>query len=152
MNKAQLRLVKSVFRARDLYSSGGIKGVIARIIKFRNRVIYACDIGLTAKIPTDCIFHHSGLGVVIGNGVIMGNRCQIYSNVVIGSKELHGHGGANPIIGDDVVIGAGAIILGDIRVGNNAVIGAGSVVLKDVPENAMAAGNPAEIKSMQKRV
>ena len=66
---------------------------MVKLIKLKNRVMYACDIGITADIPIDCVFHHSGLGVVIGNGVKLGNMCQIYSNVVIGSKELHGYDG-----------------------------------------------------------
>ena len=89
------------------------KKILARLIKQKNRLIYSCDIGITAEIPVDCVFHHSGLGVVIGNGVKFGNQCQIYSNVVIGSKAIHGHNGANPVIGNRVVIGTGAIILGE---------------------------------------
>lgn len=112
--------------------------------------MYSCDIGITAYIPCDCVFHHSGLGVVIGNDVKMGNRCQIYSNVVIGAKDTHGHNGGNPIIGNDVIIGAGTIVLGNIVIGNNAIIAAGSVVLETIPDNAVVAGNPAEIKKYLK--
>ncbi len=149
MNKAQLKLVRSLQKARKLNSSGKIGKAVARLIKLWNRTIYACDIGITAEISDDCIFHHSGLGVVIGNSVKIGRGCQIYSNVVIGSKDIHGHNGANPVIGDYVIIGAGAIILGGITIGDNAVIGAGSVVLTDVPSNAVAVGNPAEIKRIK---
>ena len=74
-------------------------------------MIYSCDIGITAEIPNDCVFHHSALGVVIGNGVKMGNRCQIYSNVCIGVKGRKANDG-DPCIGNDVVIGTGSIILG----------------------------------------
>ncbi len=124
--------------------------VLAKLVKLKNRILYSCDIGITAQIPADCVFHHSGLGVVIGNGVKFGNQCQVYSNVVIGSKATHGQGGKNPVIGDRVIIGAGAIILGDIKIGNNALIAAGAVVLNDVPENVMVAGNPAAIKKTLK--
>lgn len=146
MNKAQLHLVKSIEKARKLNASGKLGRVLAKIIKLKNRVLYACDVGITAEIPIDCVFHHSGLGVVIGNDVQIGNRCQLYSNIVIGSKDTHGHSGANLVIGRDVIIGAGSIILGEITIGNNSIIAAGSVVLHDVPDNVMVAGNPAEIK------
>lgn len=108
-------------------------------------MIYSCDIGITAEIPNDCVFHHSALGVVIGNGVKMGNRCQIYSNVCIGVKGRKANDG-DPCIGNDVVIGTGSIILGDITIGDGAVIAAGSVVLSSVSENTMVAGNPATEK------
>lgn len=75
----------------------------------------------------------------------MGHHCQIYSNVCIGVKGT-GKGDSDPEIGDDVVIGTGAIILGNIHVGNHSTIAAGSVVISDVPENVVVAGNPAEIK------
>lgn len=146
MNKAQLHLVKSIEKARKLNTYSKMGKMLAKFIKLRNRIVYACDIGITSEITTDCVFHHSGLGVVIGNGVKIGNRCQIYSNVVIGSRDTHGHNGANPVIGNNVIIGTGSIILGDITIGNNVIIAAGSVVLKDVLENTMVAGNPAEIK------
>ena len=136
MNKAQLHLVKSIEKARKLNTYSKIGKMLAKFIKLRNRIVYACDIGITSEIPTDCVFHHSGLGVVIGNGVKIGNR----------SRDTHGHNGANPVIGNNVIIGTGSIILGDITIGNNVIIAAGSVVLKDVLENTMVAGNPAEIK------
>lgn len=150
MNKAQQRLVNSINRARKLHAFGKVGGVLAKLIKLKNRVLYSCDIGITAEIPRDCVFHHSGLGVVIGNGVKLGNQCQIYSNVVIGSKAIHGQKGANPLIGDRVIIGTGAIILGNIEIGNDAIIAAGAVVLNDVLENVMVAGNPAVIKKTLK--
>ena len=151
MNKAQLRLVKSLNKARRLNASGKAGAAIARFIKLRNRVIYACDIGITAEIPVDCVFHHSGLGVVIGDHVVMGNGCQIFSNVCIGVKR-NGDGDKDPVIGNNVVIGSGAIILGNIKVGNNVIIAAGSVVLDSVPDNTMVAGNPAVVKKQLKQV
>lgn len=145
MNRAQQKLVNSLNRARKYNASGKWGGVLARIIKLKNRLIYSCDIGITAVIPNDCVFHHSALGVVIGNNVTMGNRCQIYSNVCIGVKG-RSHNDGDPKIGNDVMIGTGAIILGNISIGNGAVIAAGSVVLSSVPDYVMVAGNPATEK------
>ena len=145
MNRAQQKLVNSLNTARKLAQHGKIGGVLARLIKLKNRVIYSCDIGITAQIPDDCVFHHSGLGVVIGNNVRMGHHCQVFSNVCLGVKGS-GRDDADPIIGDDVIIGTGAIVIGNLHVGNHSTIAAGAVVISDVPENVVVAGNPAEIK------
>lgn len=64
-------------------------------------------------------------------------------HVTIGGRQ--GHGGLLPVIGDNVLIGVGALILGGCKIGNNATIGAGAIVLKDVPDNAVVVGNPARI-------
>lgn len=65
-------------------------------------------------------------------------RCR--NNTTIGNKN-----GQNPVIGDNVYLGVGAIVIGDIKIGNNVVVGAGSVVVKDVPDNAVVVGNPARV-------
>lgn len=70
----------------------------------------------------------------------IGKRCRIFQQVTVGYN-----GEYNPVIGDDVIITAGAIVLGDIHVGSNAVIGAGSVVVRDVPDGKVVAGVPAKI-------
>ena len=76
----------------------------------------------------------------------IGSKCTIFQHVTIGSKWSDGicEGGA-PVIGDNVMIGAGACILGNIHVGNNVIIGCNAVVLHDVPANCVVAGNPARI-------
>lgn len=81
--------------------------------------------------------------MVIGDGVKIGENCRIYSNIVLGSRERNDGTWANPTIGNNVLIDAGAIILGDVTVGDNSMIAAGSVVLNSVPSNCMVAGNPA---------
>ena len=139
MNKAQQKLVNSLNRARKLHEHGKVGRMFARIIKLKNRLLYSCDIGITAIIPNDCVFHHGALGVVIGNNVSMGNHCQIFSNVCIGAKRGAKKDG-DPQIGNDVIIGTGAIILGDITIGNGVIIGAGAVVLESVPNDVMVAG------------
>ena len=118
----------------------GFKSV-ARIVYIFLRVTFSCDIPYSTKIGKNCDFKHDGLGIVINSNAIIGDNCQIGQNVTIGGR----NGMPPPVIGDNVLIGANALVLGDISIGNNAVIGAGSVCLIDIPENAVAVGNPARI-------
>lgn len=88
-------------------------------------------------------FVHDALGVVIHPNVQIGNDCTIYHGVTIG--HVWGKNSGDPIIGDGVLIGAGATVLGPVRIGDYAAVGAGAVVTKDVPDGATAVGNPARI-------
>ncbi len=94
-----------------------------------------CKIGKGLRI------YHFGC-IIINSGVVIGDNCTIRHEVTIGNrKELYDL----PIIGNNVNIGAGAKILGNIRIGNNVNIGANSVVITDIPDNSNAAGVPAKI-------
>lgn len=84
------------------------------------------------------------MGVVIGAGSEIGKNTIIRQNVTIGGKNVNGQF-VCPIVGDNVMIGAGAVLLGKIRIGNNVQIGANSVVLDDVPDNVTVVGAPARI-------
>ena len=86
-----------------------------------------------------CIIH--GHGTIINRFSVIGKNCTIYHGVTIGALEK----GWPPKIGDNVYIGCGAKVLGNIRIGNNVKIGAGAVVVKDVPDNATVVGVPARI-------
>lgn len=116
---------------------------IGAILRHLGQFLFSCHIGSHASIGDDCVFQHNGLGVVVSEHAIVGNRCMIYQHVTIGALE----DGSDevPTIGNDVVIGAGATLLGPIRIGDGARIGAGAVVLKDVPAGATAVGVPAKI-------
>ena len=85
------------------------------------------------------------VGVVIGEGVVVGRNCTIYQQVTIGGRDVgDAKDGAYPIIGDNVVIFAGAKVLGDVSVHSGSVVGANSVVLGDVAEKIAVAGAPAK--------
>lgn len=84
-----------------------------------------------------------GFGTRIGCSR-MGRNCQVWQGVTIG-KSRSGLEQPRPVIGNNVKICAGAMVLGGVTVGDNAIIGAGAIVLKDVPANATVAGNPAQI-------
>ena len=90
------------------------------------------------------LFH--GQALVVHEGATIGARCTLRQSTTIGGKQLpDGTASACPILGDDIDVGANAVILGPIRIGDRAVIGAGSVVVKDVPPGAVVAGNPAKV-------
>ena len=90
------------------------------------------------------LFIDHGSGVVIGETAIIGDNCTIYQGATLGGtgKET---GKRHPTLGDNVMVGAGAKLLGNFTVGSGAKIAAGAVVLKDVPENCTAVGIPAHI-------
>jgi serine O-acetyltransferase len=90
------------------------------------------------------LFIDHGMGVVIGETTIVGDDVTLYQGVTLGGTGKE-HGKRHPTIGDSVVVGGGAKILGNIRVGNNCRVGAGSVVTRDVPENSTVVGVPGHI-------
>jgi len=105
-----------------------------------------------AKIGENLFIDH-GLGIVIGETAEIGNNCTIYHQVTLGGTGRQRHSKRHPTVGDNVLIGAGAKILGPVIIGNNTMIGAGSVVLDDVPDNATVTGIKARIiKHEGKRV
>jgi len=90
------------------------------------------------------LFIDHGMGVVIGETSIIGNDVTLYQGVTLGGTGKE-HGKRHPTIGDKVVIGGGAKILGNITVGNNCRVGAGSVVLRDIPDDSTVVGVPGHI-------
>ncbi len=90
------------------------------------------------------LFIDHGSGVVIGETAIIGDNCVIYQGVTLGGtgKDI---GKRHPTLGNNVMVGAGAKILGPFRVGNNVKVAAGAVVLNEIPDNATAVGVPARV-------
>lgn len=104
---------------------------------------FCCFIPYKTQIGRENVhFGHNGLGTVLDHRCVIGNNVRIDQHVTIG---IRWDEKIAPIIGDNVRIGAGAKILGSIKIGNNARIGANAVVLIDVPEGATAVGVPAKI-------
>ena len=101
------------------------------------------EIHPAAKIGRRFFIDH-GTGVVIGETTVIGDNCLIYQNVTLGGtgKET---GKRHPTLGNNVLVGSGAKVLGPFKVGNNARIAAGAVVLSEVPPNSTAVGVPARI-------
>lgn len=133
-----------IYKAAHACASGPkILWPLGAVLRHLDQFFFACHIGSRAQIGEGCIFQHNGLGVVISECATIGERCMLYQHVTIGALEDGSE--EVPLIGDDVVIGAGATLLGPIKVGSGAKIGAGAVVLSDVPTGGTAVGVPAKI-------
>lgn len=94
------------------------------------------------NVPKSTIIPHP-IGIIISRHAKIGENCKIWQNVTIGNKSFSSE--EFPIIGDNVTIYAGAVIIGRIEIGSNTTIGANSVVFHDVPEGSLVVGNPARI-------
>ncbi|MCJ7812092.1 serine O-acetyltransferase [bacterium] len=115
----------------------------ARIVSHINRFLTNIEIHPGAKIGKQFFIDH-GSGVVIGETTEIGDNVLMYQGVVLGGTSLKKKK-RHPTIGNDVVIGAGATLLGPITIGDGAKIGAGSVVITDVPPEKTVVGVPARI-------
>lgn len=116
----------------------GIK-LIPDVIKFKMLKKFACEISPYAKIGHGFKLHHT-VGIVIGHQVKIGNNCEVFQNVTIGSNRKEVNNRTMPIIGNNVIIGSGAVIVGAINIGNNVKIGANTYVDKDIPDNVIVVG------------
>lgn len=116
---------------------------IARFISQVTRFFTGVEIHPAAKIGHALLIDH-GMGVVIGETAEVGDNCTIYQGVTLGGtgKET---GKRHPTIGNNVIIGCGAKVLGPFNVGDNSKIAANSVVLSEVPSNSTAVGSPAKV-------
>ncbi|MFN7452725.1 MAG: serine O-acetyltransferase [Alphaproteobacteria bacterium] len=113
----------------------------ARLLATLGRLVTGIEIHPAAVIGEDCFIDH-GFGVVIGETAVIGNHVTLYHGVTLGGTSLT-RGKRHPTIEDDVIIGAGAQILGPITVGRSARVGSNAVVVRDVPSGATVVGIPA---------
>jgi len=149
--------VKAVFfhQISNFFYKAGFD-LIARIISQTVRFFTGIEIHPGAKIGKNLFIDH-GMGVVIGETSEIGDNVTIYHNVTLGGSspsidsERQRHEKRHPTIGNDVVIGSGAQIIGPIKVGNNSRIAANAVVVKDVPENATMVGIPARAVKLENK-
>ncbi len=127
--------------AHKLYLKGHF--FIADWISKRARKKTGIEIHPAAEIGEGVFIDH-GMGVVIGETAVVGNNCTIYQGVTLGGTGKD-KGKRHPTIGDNVLIGCGAKILGPFTVGSNSKIAANAVVLKEVPPNSTCVGVPAHV-------
>ena len=116
---------------------------ISRLISQLNRALTGIEIHPGATIGKGILIDH-GMGVVIGETAVIGDDCTIYQGVTLGGtgKET---GKRHPTLGNNVIVGSGAKVLGPFCVGDNSKIAAGAVVLLEVPPNSTCVGVPARI-------
>ena len=125
--------------------------ILPRVISQLARWVTGVEIHPSAKIGTGFFIDH-GMGVVIGETAEIGDYVTLFQGVTLGGTGKE-RGKRHPTVGNHVVVGAGAKILGGITIGNNVKIGANSVVLKNVPPNSTVIGVPARvIKSQGERL
>ena len=149
--------VKAVFfhQISNFFYKAGFD-LISRIISQTVRFFTGIEIHPGAKIGKNLFIDH-GMGVVIGETSEIGDNVTIYHAVTLGGSspsidsERQRHEKRHPTIGNDVVIGSGAQVIGPIKVGNNARIAANAVVVKDVPENATMVGIPAKAVKLENK-
>lgn len=136
------KAVRDHATARSLYLQD--KKYEARKISEDSRKETGIEIHPGAQIG-DHVFIDHGMGVVIGETAIIGDRVKMYHGVTLGGTGNEKGVKRHPTIEHDVEIGTGATILGDITIGHHSKVGAGAVVLKDVPPYSTAVGIPARI-------
>jgi len=118
--------------------------LIYRIMYKFVQILTGVDLPCEVEIGSNFIIDHFG-GIIVSGYAKIGDNCRIRDGVVIGLRRIEEK--AAPTIGDNVDIGSGAKLLGPIRIGNNVLIGANAVVLCDVPSDCIAVGVPATVKA-----
>lgn len=116
----------------------------ARLLSQATRAATGIEIHPGARLGHRLFIDH-GMGVVIGETAEVGDDVVLFHGSTLGGRSMR-HGKRHPTLGDGVVVGAGAKILGPVWIGSNAQIGANAVVVKDVPAGAVAVGVPAQIR------
>ncbi len=135
------KAVRSYRRAHKHYLKK--RFFLARWISQHARSKTGIEIHPGATIGKGLFIDH-GMGVVIGETVEMGDNCLLYQGVTLGGTGKD-KGKRHPTLGNNVMVGAGAKVLGPVKIGDNAKIAAGAVVLTDVPANSTAVGVPARV-------
>lgn len=143
------RMLPVVFlRLSDFFQTCRL-GVLSKLFSILNVVIFGLEVSPKVSIGGGLFLPHT-VGTVLGAARI-GDNCTIMQGVTLGATDtdLGFNASGRPIIGNDVLIGAGAKVIGGVTVGDHARIGANAVVLQDVPAYALAVGVPALIKTRQ---
>lgn len=160
--RAVVKLFGGIWAIRRKYRSTRIK-FLARMYEALYLYFLKLNgswISLSARIDGEPCFPHGIYGVFISGGAVIGTNCVIFQHVTIGSNTFPDSKGLGvPVIGENCYIGAGAKIIGNVRVGNNVRVGANAIVYQDVPDNCVvtsgiqkitAKGQPLNNKFYQK--
>ena len=120
--------------------------LLYKLLKFVAEMLLGIELPCETVIGRRLVIEHVG-GIVISGDAVFGDDCILRNGVTVGLRNRMQRG--SPRLGDRVDIGAGAKLLGPIRIGNDVAIGANAVVLCDVPDNCIAVGIPAQVKPRQ---
>ena len=131
------KIYKKYLKSHNLYKKGYKK--YAYYIFYKIQKKYNCAISPQAIIGKNLNMPHP-ICIVIGKDAKIGDNCTIFQDVTIGQND-----NKFPTLGDNVIIYAGAKIIGDVKIGNNVIVGANAVVTHDIPDNCIVAGVPAKI-------
>lgn len=118
--------------------------ILYRMAFRRCRNLYGIELPYSATVGRHVVIEHQG-GIVVHGATVIGDRCIIRQNCTLGIRRLDSLADA-PILGEGVELGAGAVVLGKVRLGDGAKVGANAVVLIDVPAGAFALGVPATLR------
>lgn len=124
--------------------------ILARMIQQFTRTFTGVDIHPAAHLGRRLFIDHA-TGVVIGETASVGEDCLIFHGVTLGGQQMI-KGKRHPTVGDRVMIGAGAKVLGPINIGSDAKIGANAVVVRDVPDYGIALGVPAKVRKPKRPI
>ena len=116
--------------------------LLPKLIYYFMRFAFTTSVPYTVTVGRGTWFNNYGMGIVVHRRATIGRDCMIGQHVTIGGRSGHYE---VPVLGNNVVVGCGAKILGPIKVGDHAVVGANAVVIHDVPPHAVVAGVPARI-------
>lgn len=114
------------------------------LVRILCRIVFNADVPIKVDIPRGVVFMHNGLGTVVHTRVVFEGPALVFHHVTLGNAKTIVDG--TPTIGSHVLLGAGAVVLGPVRIGHGCVVGANAVVTKDVPSYHMALGNPAVLR------
>lgn len=121
--------------------------ILSRMLSQLNRALTGIEIHPGAQIGRRCFIDH-GMGIVVGETAEIGDDVLMYQGVTLGGTGKE-KGKRHPTIGNNVVIGTGATVLGNITIGSHSKIGAGSVVIRSVPDHSTVVGVPGRITRMR---
>lgn len=121
--------------------------VLPRLVSHWSRFWTGIEIHPGATLGEGVFIDH-GMGVVIGETSIVGDNCVLYQGVSLGGTSLH-RTKRHPTLGNNVVVGTGAQVIGNVTIGDNSKIGAGSVVINSVPANATVVGVPGRVVAIR---
>ena len=136
-----MNLVFYLYKIGNLFHRHGFRR-FGKFISVLNRFLFTCWIPSSATIGQNFKAGYGGLGIIIHNNTIIGDNVTIAQNVTIGRNFGDRF---VPRIGDDVYVGTGSVIFGEIQIGNNVIIGSNSLINKNVPSNCTVVGNPFKI-------